>query len=69
MVLPLVDGSLTKLKDINPATDEVKALKIKYVMVMEAYKEGFEALLEGCKTQDEATINAGNAGLEKALKL
>ncbi len=69
VVLPLVDGSLTKLKDINPATDEVKALKIKYVMVMDVYKKGFEALLEGCKTQDEATINAGNESIEEALKL
>ena len=36
---------------------------------MNAYKEGFTALAEGCVTQEDATINAGNAGIEKALQL
>ena len=57
-LLPLVNGSLEKLKDITPETEEVKAIKDKYVKVMETYKTGFEALSEGCETQDEATINA-----------
>ena len=59
-LLPLVNGSLEKLKDINPETEEVKAIKDKYVKVMETYKTGFETLSEGCETQDEATINAGS---------
>ena len=67
-LLPLVNGSLEKLKDINPETEEVKAIKDKYVKVMEAYKAGFEALSEGCETQDEATINAGSQKLEEAVE-
>ena len=36
---------------------------------MEAYKTGFEALSEGCETQDEATVNAGNDKLVEAVEL
>ena len=68
-LLPLVNGSLEKLKDITPETEEVKAIKDKYVRVMETYKTGFEALSEGCETQDEATINAGSQKLEEAVEL
>ena len=68
-LLPLVYGSLEKLKDINPETKEVKAIKDKYVKVMETYKTGFETLSEGCETQDEATINAGSQKLEEAVEL
>ena len=46
-LLPLVNGSLEKLKGITPETEEVKAIKDKYVKVMETYKTGFEALSEG----------------------
>ena len=68
-LLPLVNGSLEKLKDINSETEEVKAIKDKYVKVMETYKTGFETLSEGCETQDEATINAGSQKLEEAVEL
>ena len=68
-LLPLVSGSLEKLSGINPETEEVKAIKDKYVKMMDAYKASFEALSEGCETQDEATINTGNEKLEEALKL
>ena len=67
VLLPLVNSSLEKLKDVNPATDEVKALKEAYVKVMDAYKKGFETLAEGCRTQDEATINAGSESLNQGL--
>ena len=68
-LLPLVDASITALKDINPETEEVKAIKDKYVKMMDAYKASFEILAEGCETQEEATINAGNEKLEEALEL
>ena len=68
-LLPLVNGSLEKMSGINPETEEVKAIKDKYVKMMEAYKTGFEALSEGCETQDEATINAGSQKLEEAVGL
>ena len=68
-LLPLVNGSLEKLKGITPETEEVKAIKDKFVKVMETYKTGFEALSEGCETQEEATINAGSQKLEEAVEL
>ena len=68
-LLPLVNGSLEKLKDINPETEEVKTIKEKYVKVMDAYKESFELLSEGCETQEDETINAGSAKLEEAVDL
>ena len=68
-LLPLVNGSIEKLKSITPETEEVKAIKDKYVKVMEAYKTGFEALSEGCETQDEATVTAGNDKLVEAVEL
>ena len=68
-LLPLVNGSLEKLKDINPETEEVKEIKDKYVKMLNAYKASFETLSEGCETQDEATINTGNEKLEEALEL
>ena len=68
-LLPLVNGSLEKLKDITPETEEIKAIKDKYVKVMDTYKTGFEALSEGCETQEEATINAGSQKLEEAVEL
>ena len=69
VLLPIVDGSLTALEDINPETEEVKSIRAKYVKVMQAYREGFEALAEGCETQDEATINEGSEKLEEAVAL
>ena len=68
-LLPLVNGSLEKLKDITPETEEVKAIKDKYVKVMETYKTGFEALSEGCETQDDDTINAATEKLSEAVSL
>ena len=68
-LLPLVNGSLEKLKDVNPATEEVKAIKEKYVKTMETYKVAFEALAEGCETQEEETINTANAKLGEAVEL
>ena len=68
-LLPLVNGSLEKMSGINPETEEVKEIKNKYVKMMDAYKAAFEALTEGCETQDEATINEGNEKLEEAIEL
>ena len=68
-LLPLVDASITALKDINPETEEVKAIKDKYVKVMDTYKVAFETLAEGCETQEDATINAGSEKLEEAVGL
>lgn len=69
VLLPLVDDSLSKLEKINPETDEVKDLKDKYTKVMEAYKDGFENVLEGIKTLDEETILAGNDKISEGVDL
>ena len=68
-LLPLVEASLTALKDINPETEEVKAIKDKYVKMMDTYKVAFETLAEGCETQDDDTINAATEKLSEAVSL
>ena len=68
-LIPLVDSSIAKLSGIIPATEEVKAIKDKYVAAMETYREGFEIIAEACKTQDEATINKGTEKLEAAVEI
>ena len=68
-LLPIVNDSIARLEAITPETEEVKDLKAKYGKVMDAYKLGFEALLEGCQTQDEATINAGSESLSAGVDL
>lgn len=69
VLLPLVNSSLEKLEEVNPETEEVKEIKAKYVKVMDAYKKGFEALLEGCNTQDEETINTAQESIDEGVKL
>ena len=69
VLLPIVNGSLEALKEINPATEEVKAIKEKYVKVMETYKESFEALVEGAETQDEETIMLGYEKMSEAVDI
>ena len=69
VLIPLTEGSLAKLKDINPETDEVKEIKAKYVKVIETYQDGFEKLLEGCNTQDDIAINEATENIGKAVEL
>ena len=69
VILPLIDDSLAKLAAINPETDEVKEIKAKYVKVLDTYKEGFEVLAEGCRTQDADTVNAGYDAINEAVAL
>lgn len=69
VLLPLIDDSLSKLEKITPETDEVIAVKDKYVEVMEAYKEAFEDVLEGFREFDEDKILSGNEKLDKGVKL
>lgn len=69
VLLPLVDGSIAALEGINPATEEVKTVKDKYVKVMDAYKEGFGNLAKGAESQVEETINAGYEKISEAVEL
>ncbi len=68
-LLPLVDDSLAKLSNINPETEEVKAVKDKYVKVMDVYKESFTEILAGFEAQNADQINAGNEKLNEGLAL
>lgn len=68
-MLPLVYDSLEKLENIKPETDEVKAVKDKYVAVMQAYREGFETLLSAFQTSDEELLYAGEAKIDEGLTL
>ena len=55
-ILPLVYDSIEKLEKVNPETDEVLVLKEVYSAMMEAYKGGYEALCDGCVTQNDEVI-------------
>ena len=69
VLLPIIEDSLTKLEGINPETEEVKALKEKYVKVMEAYKEAFELVDVAVVSDNADLMNEGNAKLEKGIEL
>lgn len=69
VLLPLVNDSLKRLETISPETDEVKALKDKYVKMMQAYKNGFTNISAGLHELDEDKIYAGNDELNNALAL
>ena len=68
VMLPLVNESLEKLAAINPATEEVKDLKAKYVKVMESYKEGFELILEAAQTENVDAMDAGDAKINEGIE-
>lgn len=68
VVLPLVNESLDMLAEIQPETDEVKAVKEKYKLVMDAYKEAFE-LLAASEDGDTSKAEEGSAKLEEGVQL
>ena len=67
--MPIVNDSLAALEDIKPETDEVKAIKEKYVKVMETYKVAFETFTDAINTQDEDTAIAAAEKLSEAVEL
>ena len=69
ILLPKTDEVLTLLANINPTTEEVSALKAKYVSAMEAFKESFTLVLEAFRTADEAKLTAGNEKITEANAL
>ena len=68
-IMPNIDDSLDKLSKIKPETDEVKAIKEKYVKAMEAYKEGYTKMLEACDTNDEQTVTEATQKIDEGIKL
>ncbi len=69
VLLPLVNNALDKLKDVKPETEEVKELKEKYIKMMNAYKDGFEEVLEGIREVAEDKVVNGSDMLSDALEL
>lgn len=59
VILPLVNDSIERLENINPVTEDIQAIKARYVKVMDAYKEGFTLILDGFKEPDEDKMTAG----------
>ena len=47
----------------------MKAIKEKYVKVMEAYKEGYTKMLEACDTNDEQTVTEATEKIDEGIKL
>lgn len=68
-LLPLVNDSLAKLDAIVLETEEVGALKGKFVAVMQAYKEGFELILQAAQNNDEAIMQQGNDKIAEGIAL
>lgn len=69
VLLPLVDDSLQRLDKIAPETEEVRELKDKYAAVMNAYKEGFNTMLEGVQNADEDKMLSGSESIEHGMEL
>ena len=68
-LIPKCDETLEMLSKIEPVAEEIKALKSKFVNVIELYKEGFSTILTGIKAADEATMLAGNEKLTEGIAL
>lgn len=68
-LIPKCEETLEILSEIEPASEEIKALKAKFVNVIELYKEGFSTLLVGVKAADEATMLEGNEKITEGIAL
>jgi len=66
-LLPLVNDSLEKVNAIQPATDEVKDLKAKYIKVMDAYKAGFELIAAAVAEDSVDKMNEGNEKITEGI--
>lgn len=69
VLLPLISDTLDKLDNVNPETDEVKALKDKYVEMMETYNEGFSEFLDGIYEGDADKMASGQGKITAGQEL
>ena len=67
VILPDINDSMEKLAAINPETDEVKEIKSKYEKVLNAYKEGYEIMLDYCATNDDSKVEEANKKIEEGV--
>jgi len=69
VMLPLVNESLDILQKITLETEEVKNINIKYIKVMEAYRDGFNLILEGFQEQDADKLTNGDQKINEGITL
>ncbi len=68
-MLPKVEENLNLLSKITLETDEVKALRSKFVEVMNAYKEGFVTMADALETGDDAKMQEGAAIIDNGIAI
>lgn len=69
VLLPLINDSIEKVNAISAETEEVKALKTKYIAVMDKYKEAYETMVVGCDTDDDSKFDEANNQIDEGIKL
>ena len=69
VIMPTIEDSFDKLSKIEPQTTEVKEIKDKYVKVMDAYKSGYEILLNGFENGDESSVEEASAKIDEGVEL
>lgn len=66
-ILPNIDEQFTMLGKIELTTDEVKAVKAKYEVVLNKYKDGYTQMLSAFEAVDEAGLEASLTLIQDAL--
>lgn len=69
VLIPLVDDSVKKIEKITTETEEVTALKDKYLEAMKAYQEGFAVILEGIQEIDQDKMITGRDKINEGMSL
>jgi len=67
-VLPNIQESLELLSQIEPKTEEVKAIKEKYKKVLDSYKEGYQGILSALETNEEAAVEEAGKKIDEGVK-
>ena len=67
-LIPKCDEILKKLSEIEPTTEEIKAIKAMFTTVIEKYKDGFTKMLAGVCALDENLMTEGSDLLEKGME-
>jgi len=67
-VLPNIEESLELLSQIEPKTEEVKAIKEKYKKVLDSYKEGYQGILSALETNEEAAVEEAGKKIDEGVK-
>jgi len=68
MVLPNLNESIDLLSKITLQTEEVKEIKDKYNIVLEAYKEGYQIMLTALENDEEGEIEKAEEKINEGVK-